>query len=366
MRPSHQKTGTKVLFLPGCAVRIVGGMKQQPIIKSVAWPLLPAFRFFRMAVAALVILSVLISSAHGSGKNSGQLPVLSISVLQFGTAHWELDHILYSGLDRQNGYQLELKPVANLPASRLAVTSGSVNGAVADLLWAQSRFQAGTPYLYVPFSSQIGDIVVSESSTVGSVENLAGKRIGVAGGPDSKGWILLRKVAGQQGIKLNESAEVQFAAPPLLSQALKRGQMDVIVTYWHFAARLQGEGGWRSAFSMADLLTAMDLDRNLPVLGYVFPAPWAESHGDLINRFAGSLRQAKAELTNDQSHWQRLRPLMGNPEEGVFTALRKGFVAGTPAPLTGQRIADLQRLLELTGANPENLMPGDLFYRGQQ
>ncbi|MDR9424524.1 MAG: ABC transporter substrate-binding protein [Marinobacter sp.] len=318
-----------------------------------------------MVVAALVILSVLISSAHGSGKNSGQLPVLSISVLQFGTAHWELDHILYSGLDRQNGYQLELKPVANLPASRLAVTSGSVNGAVADLLWAQSRFQAGTPYLYVPFSSQIGDIVVGESSTIGSVEDLEGKRIGVAGGPDSKGWILLRKVAEQQGINLNESAEVQFAAPPLLSQALKRGQVDVIVTYWHFAARLIGEGGWRSAFRMSDLLDAMGMDRNLPVLGYVFPAPWANEHGELVQGFAKSLSEAKAELAEDESHWQRLRPLMGSPEEGVFQALWQGFVAGTPAPLTDQRIADLHRLLTLTSADSDNLMPAKLFYRSQ-
>jgi len=316
-------------------------------------------------MATLVILSVLISTAHGSGKNSEQLPVLSISVLQFGTAHWELDHILYSGLDRQNGYQLELKPVANLPASRLAVTSGSVDGAVADLLWAQSRFQAGTPYFYVPFSSRIGDIVVGESSTIRSVADLEGKRIGVAGGPDSKGWILLRKVAEQEGIDLGESADVQFAAPPLLSQALKRGQVDVIVTYWHFAARLIGEGGWRSAFSMSDLLGDMGMDRNLPVLGYVFPAPWANSHGALVQRFAKSLREAKAELAEDDSRWQRLRPLMGNPDEGVFKALREGFVAGTPAPLTDQRIADLHRLLTLTGADSDNLMPAKLFYRRQ-
>ncbi|MCL7943312.1 ABC transporter substrate-binding protein [Marinobacter sp. ATCH36] len=302
---------------------------------------------------------------HASDHDSETLPEISISVLQFGTAHWELDHILHRRLDQKHGYRLDLKLVANLPASRLAVTSGSVNGAVADLLWAQSRFQVGAPYLYVPFSSQIGDIVVPESSDIRTVADLAGKRIGVAGGPDSKGWVLLQKVAGEQGLNLSESAEVQFAAPPLLSQALKRGQVDVIITYWHFAARLRGEGGWRSAFGMADLLTAMDLDRNLPVLGYVFPTAWAENHGPLIERFADSLHQAKTELADSEAHWQRLRPLMGNPEDGVFHALRDGFVAGTPAPQTDQRIADLHRLLALTGADSDQLMPAELFYRRQ-
>ncbi|NMT62321.1 ABC transporter substrate-binding protein [Marinobacter orientalis] len=324
--------------------------------------------FSWLAAPVLLVVFIVAGFAHASDasdKSPAPLPALSISVLQFGTAHWELDHILHRGLDRHNGYRLELKLVANLPASRLAVTSGSVNGAVADLLWAQSRFQAGTPYLYVPFSSQIGDIVVPEGSGIRSVADLAGTRIGVAGGPDSKGWILLRKVAGQQGISLDDAAEVQFAAPPLLSQALKRRKVDAIVTYWHFAARLRGEGGWRSAFGMADLLTAMDLDRNLPVLGYVFPAGWAEDHRPLMDRFAASLNQAKVELAEDDSHWQRLRPLMGKPDEGIFQALKDGFIAGTPAPLTDQRIADLHRLLALTGADSDNLMPARLLYRRQ-
>jgi len=314
--------------------------------------------------AVLGLLLSLAGSVHAQEKAS-DLPVLSVSVLQFGTAHWELDHLLNRELDREHGYRLELKPVANLPASRLAVTSGSVHGAVADLLWAQSRFQAGTSYFYIPFSSQIGDIVVEENSTIRSVADMADKRIGVAGGPDSKGWILLQTVAQRQGINLEESAELQFAAPPLLSQALKRGQVDVIVTYWHFAARLRGEGGWRSAFSMVDLLTELDLDRNLPVLGYVFPANWARDNGLLIDCFAASLQQAKAELAERKVYWQRLRPLMGDPDDNVFEALREGFVAGTPGPQTDQRIADLQRLMSLTGADPDHLMPANLFYRRQ-
>lgn len=294
------------------------------------------------------------------------LPELSISVLQSGTAHWELDHIVHQQLDRKHGYRLSLRPVANLPASHLAITSGSVNGAVADLLWVQSRYQAGRPYLYLPFSSRIGDIVVPEDSAVHDVSDLEGLRIGVAGGPDSKGWILLQKVAAGQGIDLTGSARVQYAAPPLLSQALKRGQVDVIVTYWHFAARLKGQGGWRSAFGMADLLAVMGLDRNLPVLGYVFPENWAGEHRGLVDRFASSVAEAKAELALQPSAWKRLRPLMRNPEDSVFGALRVGFVAGTPEPLTDGRVADLQNLLELTGVGAGQVMPERLFYRSER
>lgn len=292
-------------------------------------------------------------------------PVLSVSVLQYGTAHWELDYLVSRGLDEANGYHLKLMPVANLPASRLAVASGSANAAVADLLWVQSRFQAGSPYLYLPFSSQLGDVMVAETSDIRTVSDLVGRRIGIAGGPSSKGWILLRKVAEQQGLDLSASSTIQFAAPPLLGQALRRGQLDAIVTYWHFAARLRGEGGWRSAFEMEDLLATLGLDRRLPVLGYVFPEAWAIQHAALVDRFANSLAQAKRGLATDRAAWQRLRQLMGNPGEGAFDALRQGFLDGFPDVQTDRRIADLKRLLVLTGADPTALMRDELFYRWQ-
>ncbi|TNE71072.1 MAG: transporter substrate-binding domain-containing protein [Gammaproteobacteria bacterium] len=323
-------------------------------------------RILRAASACLISLAFTVCASGGAAAATSALPTLTISVLQFGTAHWELDHLKHRELDHRNGYDLVLKPVANLPASRLAVTSGSSDGAVADLLWAQARYEAGSPYLYVPFSSQIGDIVVAEGSTIDSVDDLAGKRIGVAGGPDSKGWILLQNVAAKQGVNLAVSADVQYAAPPLLSQALKRGRVDAIVTYWHFAARLKGSGGWRSAFGMADLLKAMDLDTNLPVLGYVFPAGWAGKHASLIERFSQSLNDTKTELAGHSEYWQRLRPLMGNPSDGVFEALRKGFLVGTPSLLTESRIGDLHHLLELTGTEEGSVMPEELFYRGGQ
>ncbi|MGO1501460.1 MAG: hypothetical protein ACTHWH_09305 [Marinobacter sp.] len=166
-----------------------------------------------LAAVALLIFTQCFGSVALAGpvKPESELPELSVSVLQFGTAHWELDHIVHEQLDRRHGYRLALRVVANLSASHLAVTSGSANGAVADLLWAQSRYQAGSAYLYVPFSSHIGDIVVPESSGVRTLADLQGLRIGVAGGPNSKGWVLLQKVASLQGMV---TTQMQAASKP--------------------------------------------------------------------------------------------------------------------------------------------------------
>lgn len=321
------------------------------------------FPCFIAPLARLLVVIALTLTVVPALATNHTLPPLTLSVLQFGTAHWELAHIQDRQLDRAYGFDLDVRLVANLAASRIALSSAGVDGAVADLLWTQARFEAGTHYLYLPFSSSIGDIVVPEGSAIESVADLVGKRIGVAGGPDSKGWVLLKKVAKRQGLDLDRDTTVQYAAPPLLNQALKRGQVDVLVTYWHFAARLRGEGGVRSAFRMSDLLDTLGLVRSLPVLGYVFRADWAQRHRGLVARFGQALQQAKEELATDSTYWDELRPLMRASDERVFDALRSGFVEGTPKPLDDARVADLRQLLTLMGARPERLLPEELFFR---
>ncbi|TBW58452.1 ABC transporter substrate-binding protein [Marinobacter halodurans] len=289
-------------------------------------------------------------------------PTLRVSVLQFGTAHWELAAMREAGLDRANGFELQVQPVANLAGSHLAVSSGSADSAVADLVWVQAQHERGLDYRYLPFSSSIGDIVVPANSSVQSVADLAGLRLGVAGGPDSKGWMLLNAVAERQGLDLAGSARIQYAAPPLLSEALRRGQLDAVVTYWHFAARLRADGRFRSAFAMRDLLTALDLDADLPVLGYVFRDDWAQAHPDRLAGFAKALEQTQRHLAAGPDVWQPLRPMMRVDDDATFALLRDGFLNGTPAPLTGARVNDLRRLLTLLGTGEAALMPARLFY----
>lgn len=321
-------------------------------------------------VWALLTLALLgtppaLADVRPNNPDAAEQPTVSVSVLQFGTAHWALDHLKRQGIDHANGFDLDVHLVANLPASHLAVSSGNVDGAVADLLWAQARYEAGDPYVYLPFSSQIGEIVVPLDSPVRSVSDLPGRRIGVAGGPDSKGWVLLKRVAANQGIDLDSVAEVQYAAPPLLSQALKRGQLDVLVTYWHFAARLRASGDARSAFGMADLLDDLGLSHDLPVLGYVFHKSWADAHPGALAAFARALNQGNQSLAANDASWDALRPLMQSPDEATFRVLRAGLIAGFPGPLNQARIDDLRRLLTLAGTAPQRRMPEDLFVRLQ-
>lgn len=294
--------------------------------------------------------------------HADELPTLKLSVLQYGTAHWELDHIQREGLDRQAGFVLDVRLVANLPASRIAVSSGDVQGAVVDLTWTQAGFAAGERFRYVPYSSQIGSVLAAPQTSIDTLDDLRGKRIGVAGGPNSKGWIILNEAAQRRGIDLTREASIQYAAPPLLNQALLRGQLDVLVTFWNFAADLTAAGSAYTAVDMQALMQELGLAPRLPILGYAFRETWAQDNAALLERFVTAITTAKEQMANEPQHWEPLRPLMRIRDEAHFDALRQGFIEGIPKPLTHDRIRQLQQLLILTGVEADSVMPAALFH----
>ena len=52
-----------------------------------------------------------------------ELPVLRVAALEGGTVTWELDTIRHYGLDRAEGFVLEVMPVAGNPAAQVALTT---------------------------------------------------------------------------------------------------------------------------------------------------------------------------------------------------------------------------------------------------
>ncbi len=275
-------------------------------------------------------------------------PQVRVGMLQFGTAHWELEQIRRQGLDREQGYRLVLQPLANNAAGLLALTSGSVDLIVSDWIWAAQRTLDGAALRFIPFSSSIGELVVPADSTIHSVADLRGKRLGVAGGPQGKSWRLLDAYARQQGIELQQVAAVSFAAPPLLSRELEAGRLDAILTFWHFAARLHARG-FRAAFGAAELAQGLGLPKAMPMLGYVARDAWIEANAEAVRAFARSVVQAKRQLRED-APWQALRPLLRAADDAEFDALRQGYRQGEPdAQIDAQAQLAAQRVWQQLG-----------------
>lgn len=293
------------------------------------------------------------------------LPNLEVTVLQSGTVNWELEYVKKQQLDKVNGFRLSINRVASLSAARLALTSESTDMIVSDWLWAGRRNNDGDSLRFVPFSSQIGSIILGKGVNLKALEDLKGKRIGVAGGPLNKGWVLLRAAAKKAGLDLQKDTEIQFGAPPLLSQALKRGQVDILVTFWHYGARLEAEG-YSNWMTLESLMQELGMKSNVPMLGYLFKNDLLVNNAQLVDGFAKAISQAKQKLLHDDMGWVSLKPIMKAENNLIYQALKSGYRSGIPAQISSEQVTDVVKfynLIDSLSANPtgKSLNP-ELFY----
>lgn len=270
--------------------------------------------------------------ALSAGAALADAPVLRLAALEFGTVNWELDTIRHYGLDEKHGFTLEVKGVAGGPAGRIAFQGGEADVFVSDWLWVARQRAAGKDYAFIPYSRAVGGLLVPGDSAAQSLPDLKGGKIGIAGGPLDKSWLILRAYAEQQyGFDLAGETEQVFGAPPLIFKTALQGQTDGAINFWHFAAKMQA-AGMRKLVDVGEAATALGLDPQTPLLGYVVKGETLRDAPDLIAGLAAASREAKTILAQDDAAWERLRPRMRAEKDAQFEALKAGFRAGIPAP----------------------------------
>jgi NitT/TauT family transport system substrate-binding protein len=307
---------------------------------------------FTKAIGAAATALVLIANSAWA-----EMPVLKAAVLEIGTVNWELDTIKHNGFDTANGFTLDVQGVAGGPAAQVAFQGGEADVIVSDWLWVARQRADGHDYVFVPYSKAVGGLLVKGDSPVQTLADMKGKKIGIAGGPLDKSWLILRAYAEQEyGMDLAAETEQVFGAPPLIFKTALQGETDGAINFWHFMAKMEA-AGMRSVISVADAAQALGLDPETPLLGYVFKGEMLQEHPELVNGFAQASRDAKHLLADDQAAWDRLKDRMNVNNDAQFEALIAGYRAGIPsdAPVdeeaAGKMLALMARLggAELTG-----------------
>lgn len=282
-------------------------------------------QLFRGIAAAVLTLACSFPAA------AEDLPKLNISVLQFGTVNWELDTIDRYDLDTANGFEMEVQGVAGSAAAQVAFQGGSADVIVSDWIWVARQRAAGKDYVFLPYSKAVGGVMISADSPAKSIADLAGGKIGIAGGPVDKSWLILQAYAQKvHGIDLKAETEQVFGAPPLIFKSALDGDLAGAINFWHFMAKMKASG-MVELLSVADAAETLGLDPNLPLLGYVFKGEMISENPELVQAFATSSRAAKDLLATDEIAWDQLRERMRAKTDEEFAELKAGFRAGIPA-----------------------------------
>ena len=129
-------------------------------------------------VAVACLLSVTAARAD--------LPVLRAAVQVAGTVNWELTTITSNGFDAASGFQLQVQDIAGAPAGLVAFQGGEADVVVSDWLWLARQRAEGKDYVFIPYSKAVGSLMVPGDSAAQTLADLAGGKIGIAGGPTDK------------------------------------------------------------------------------------------------------------------------------------------------------------------------------------
>ncbi|MEQ1951140.1 ABC transporter substrate-binding protein [Mesorhizobium yinganensis] len=270
-------------------------------------------------------------------------PKIRVGVLKFGTVSWELDTIKYHGFDAANGVKLDVLPFAGEDATNVAILGGAIDVIVSDWLWVSRLRSEGTDLTLAPYSTAVGAIMVRQDSPIKTLADLKGKKLGVAGGPLDKSWLLIRALASRDhGIDLATACEVAYGAPPLLAEKAMQGELDAVLNFWHFCARLEANG-FRRLIGANDAALALGASGPVSALGYIFHDQFAANNGDTVRGFLKASADAKKLMATSDEEWLRLAPVM-RAEGKELEVLRDRYRQGIPTRPVADEMADAARL----------------------
>ncbi len=329
--------------------------------------ILDAARWRRAAgwLAALALLSGAVA-AHAES-----LPVVRVGVLKFGTVNWELDVMRRHGFDRAHGVAIEPLELAGKNGAAVALQGGTVDVILTDWLWVARRRALGGDPTFVPHSHAAGGLMVRADAGIKGLADLKGRKIGIAGGPVDKSWLVLRADAKKTaGIDLARDADPVFAAPPLLLETLERGGLPAALNFWPYNARLPRQG-YVELVRIEDMLPALGLPADTPLLGWVFSERWAARQPAAVQGFLAAAKEARERLVASPEEWQAIAPLTQTDDPALLERLRQAYRRGVVGGEGGDIAAAAQRLLDLLvafggvdEAPPGGKIPPGTFFAG--
>ena len=316
----------------------LAGWKNTPPAKGRLWEIdMPLGRL----VSALAALWIGVGGASAES--------LRIAAQKTGTLAWELDVIAAHGLAIEAGLDLQIVEYASPEAGKLALHSGSADVILSDLMFVARERALGGSLVFAPYSSALGAVMVPEGSPIRGIADLKGRKIGVAGGPLDKSWLMLRALSRRAGFDPAKESEPAYGAPKLLEAKAEQGELAALLNYWNICADMETKG-FRRAIDMADVERALGAAAPVALVGYAFDGKFADAHAPTMLKFLDVSARARKMLADDPAEWKRIAGRVGASSEAALSVYQARYAQGAARRPLAEEEADARALYGVIAA----------------
>lgn len=280
---------------------------------------------------------------------------LRVGVLAYGTVNWGLEVLKKNGLDKRNGFELEVVKLASKNAQLISLQANEVDMIVNDWIWVNKQKSNKKEFMFYPYSKALGTLMINKNSNIENLSDLKDKELGIAGGIYDKTWLLFRayyKTIYNKELQ-NEIKKV-FASPPILYKKMVDNSLSATINFWHFNAKLPKKE-FKPLIEIDEILKKLGINKDISFVGWVFPKEFASKKAYLANSFFQAMDESKALLKNSDNEWNKIKALIKVKNQESFESLKEGYIKGIVDSFDKKDIDDLEKIYTIlsneAGAN---------------
>ena len=272
---------------------------------------------------------------------------LNIGLLKWGSVNWEMNIIEHNKLDKKNNVIIKKKFFSTKNAAAIALQGKAVDVIVTDWIWVSRQKAENKSYFFYPHSMSVGGIIVKHDSEIIDLNTLKNKKLGIAGSSIDKSWLLFRAYSKKKkAVDPINFLKPIYAAPPLLNEFIERNEIDAVLNYWHYNARLKSKG-YRELISVENILKDLGIKTKIPAFGWVFSEKFGKENKNLINNFLKASKEAKRIMLSSDNEWERIFPLTKANDRTTLINLRDAYRNGIPLSFGNNEIEETKKVFKI-------------------
>jgi NitT/TauT family transport system substrate-binding protein len=296
----------------------------------------------------------------------GDLPVMRARFEHNGSPRYMLYTIKRLGLDREHDFHLDVQLVSDELEGGMETVEARLQDGEADLIdidyisTARERSEGAEIVAIHPYGRTVGGLVTPEDTSIHSLEDLPGHRIGVVRRLD-KNWILTRAACREfhDFDPDEEATPVEAGSKVRLTEMIREGEVDAVLQFWPIVPEITATGPYYEVLPMSELVQQLSgTDNKLPISTFLTSEEFLDSSPETVQRFKGAYRDAVDQLVTDDEIWEEIgEELMIYDDPDIVRAVRDGWRDMVVKDWDEETVEGMEQLFEylLDVAGPEAL-----------